>query len=550
MVQIPGFDELELIGVGANARVYSGRDTDHDRPVAIKLIQPGTDLEAIQRRFNRERKALGRLSQVANVVTIYHSGITDDGEPFLVMPRLASSLQDSVDAGGLGWRTACQMMQSASVAIERAHAMGILHLDLKPANILLDADRRPQVADFGIAEFVGSTASKSGALLTPDYSAPERFEDATPNESMDIYALGGCLFALLAGRPPFSDETTTGPASVMRRVMNDPVPLDALPDNVPPEVVDLITRSLEKNATDRPESAAEFGAVLETALRTGESDGERAKRSATTIPFDELEPAPSERRDRTGLLAAAAFFGVLLLGLGALLLFSDRDSGETTGVDVAGATETTSTAVPEPTTVEAEGPLVTRSRTLTINEGVQEYIETTLLGSGGTRVEVVEGDPRGEVKTNGEYIHVRESDAAYTFTFVVHESGPSGVIARWNIRVTVAAKLDYFEGECPALEIQNLNAEVESAAVVVITWATNTPATELVRSQAEGSNPRFSSPSGNFYEDFTHRLGDLAWSGVEPLSANTNYDFWVTLTSKCDPTDSITEMISFTTAAS
>ncbi len=546
MVHIQGFDQLELIGVGANARVYAGRDIDHDRPVAIKLIQPGTDLEAIQRRFNRERKALGRLSQVTNVVTIYHSGITSDGEPFLVMPRLESSLQDMVESGGVSWRNACQMMRGVATAIERAHGMGILHLDLKPANILMDVDRQPQVADFGIAEFVGSTASKSGALLTPDYSAPERFEDATPDESMDVYALGGCLFALIAGHPPFSDATTTGPAAVMRRVMNDPVPIDLLPADVPDAVVSLITRSLEKDARDRPANAAEFAGALDAALGVHLGEPAQSSRSADTIPFDVTDVERPSRRVRTPVVALIA---ACVVGLAAVAVLSNDPDDDRVDVDVAGETEsqTTTTSDTPETSVE---PAVTRSRTLTINEGVQEYIETTLLGSGGSRVEVVDGDPRGEVKTNGEYIHVRESDAAYTFSFVVHEFGPTGaLLAEWNIRVTVAAKLDHVQDECPALEIQNLAAEVESAAVVVVTWATNTPATELVRSQAEGATPRFSNPSGNFYEDFTHRLGDLAWSGVEPLSASTSYDFWVTLTSQCDPTDSITETISFVTAA-
>jgi tRNA A-37 threonylcarbamoyl transferase component Bud32 len=551
MVQVDGFDELELIGVGANARVYSGRDIDHDRPVAIKLIQPGTDLEAIQRRFNRERKALGRLSQVANVVTIYHSGITEDGEPFLVMPRLASSLQDAVDDGGLPWRQAVKMIRAVSSAIDHAHEVGILHLDLKPANILLGKDKEPQVADFGIAEFIGSTASKSGALLTPDYSAPERFEDAAPSESMDVYALGACLYALLAGTPPFSDETTTGPASVMRRVMNDPVPLDALPADAPDALRSLVKQTLEKDPVQRPATAAEFSTALSAILdgRTGHTS--TAARTAGTLPFEpDTQLDTTEPAGASGRLMAAALVAVVVVVSGAFALSRNQDgSTGTVDIEVAGASETTTTEVAADTEGRSE-PSVIRSRTLTINDGVQEYIETTLLGSGGTRVVLVEGDPRGDLKANGEYIHERESDSAYTFQFVVDELNQAGVgLARWNIRVTVAAKLDLAIPECPTLEIRDLTASVESSSVVVITWGTNTPATEIVRSQADGSSAQLSNPSGNFYEDFTHRLGDLAWSGVEPLTGDTRYDFWVTLTSQCDTTDSVTEQISFTTAA-
>lgn len=547
MVQIAGFDELKLIGVGANARVFAGQDVDHERPVAIKVIQPGTDLETVQRRFNRERKALGRLSQVSGVVTIYHSGITEEGEPFLVMPQLASSLQDSVDAGGIGWRRATQHLRAVSAAIGRAHGMGILHLDLKPANILLDEDGNPQVADFGIAEFIGSTASKSGAMLTPDYSAPERFEDAAPNESMDVYALGASLFALLAGTPPFSDATTTGPASVMRRVMNEPAPLDSLPDDVPAAVTALIGRALAKDPADRPESADEFRDELDSILQAeGVVISAVDTRTSSTLPFDSVDVR--EPSGRSPWMAAGAIAAAVALAIGGFVFLSDG-GGDTVEPEVAGQQETASS------TTEAAGadsvPAVTRSRTLTINEGVQEFIETTLIGSGGTRVELVEGETRGQLKPNGEYIHQREQDGAYTFSFVIDEFSATGLaLARWNIRVTVAAKLDAVIEDCPALEIQNLTAEVESSSVVVVTWGTNTPATEIVRSQsAEAPAPQLSNPSGNFYEDFTHRLGDLAWSGVEPLAAATDYDFWVTLTSQCDPTDSVTEQLAFTTAA-
>lgn len=545
-MEISGFDELALIGVGANARVFAGRDTDHDRRVAIKVIQPGTDLDAVRRRFERERKSLGRLSEVPNIVDIYASGFTTDSEPYLVMPKLVASLQDSVDSGATQWRPAAELMRLVSAAIDQAHNSGILHLDLKPANILIDGTGAPQVADFGIAEFIGSTASKSGALLTPDYSAPERFDDATPSESMDIYALGACLFALLSGSPPFSDENTTGPASVMRRILQEPVPVDRLPAGTPPELVSLIVGSLAKDPADRPATAGDFRMSLDAILSDAPPVSSPKRESAAdTLSIDALEPQQDTRSVRPLTVAIAALAVVGLIAFAITQLTGDPEI-EATGQTQDDATATSAT----PSTAAAAGaPAVTRARTLTINDGVQQSIETTLLQSGGSRVALVEGDPRGDLQPNGTYIHERESDEAYTFRFVADELSNGGApLARWNITVTVAASRDLVLTDCPPLEVIGLAAEVESSSVAVVTWGTNTPATELVRSKASDAQPRFSNPSGNFYEDFTHRLGDLAWSGIEPLTAGTDYELSVTLTSQCDPTDSVTESIAFTTA--
>lgn len=548
MVSIAGFDGLKLIGAGANARVFSGRDLDHDREVAVKVIQPGIDLEVVQRRFNRERKSLGRLSQVAHIVDLYQSGFTDEGEPYLVMPKLEASLQDVVDAGGMSWENSASLIHKVAGAISAAHELGILHLDLKPDNILLDAAGSPQVADFGIAEFVGSTASRSGAMLTPDYSAPERFDDAAPDKSMDVYALGACLFALLAGTPPFSDENTTGPGSVMRRILDEAVPLEKIPNDCPQPIVSLIARSLAKNPEDRPLSAELFRSELEQALNGSTVEVAGRLSSGDTLNLEDLTPAPEQASSRA-LVGAGIAVAALLAIIGGFILSSPDNDQTEPSIAVAGVTEEQADATTTTSLASDSEPAVVRARTLTINDGVQTSIQTTLLQSGGSRVELVDGDPRGELKPNGEYFHARESDAAYTFSFAVDELASNGAkLARWNIRVTVASARDVVLDECPSLEIIDLSAEVESSSVVVVTWGTNTPATELVRSQAAGADGRFSNPSGNFYEDFTHRLGDLAWSGVAPLTAGTDYDLSVTLTSQCDPTDSITEVISFTTA--
>ncbi len=261
------FIDLEPLGAGANAYVWRGLDERHDRPVAVKVLRSASDPDTM-RRFERECRAMGRLSTIPNIVPVYTSGATDDGEPYLVMPLLAGSLQQAIDDGGpLDPKIAGKAMVTVATAVEAAHEQGVLHLDLKPANILLDRNGVPHVADFGIAVFMGGGASLSGSMMTPAFAPPERFEDAQPGPQVDVYALGAMLFALLVGAPPFSTRTeSSSPASVMRRIMEDDPPFEMLPASVPPTMAATIRAAMAKNPADRIKSAASFASALQRSL--------------------------------------------------------------------------------------------------------------------------------------------------------------------------------------------------------------------------------------------------------------------------------------------
>jgi serine/threonine protein kinase len=152
-----GFADATLIGKGGFGAVYRCIETSLDRTVAIKILHPNHHEEDLTR-FVREQRAMGRLSGHPNIVGILHVDITDRGEPYIVMPYHArGSIDDRIrDSGPLSTRDCLRLGVKIAGALETAHLAGILHRDVKPANILISGYAEPQLADFGIARVTGS----------------------------------------------------------------------------------------------------------------------------------------------------------------------------------------------------------------------------------------------------------------------------------------------------------------------------------------------------------------------------------------------------------
>lgn len=284
-MNIGGFEGLELVGSGGNAHVYRATNTSSGHLVAIKVLRGGGD-EAVNRRFERERTLMAELETIANVVPIYESGFDDDGDPYLVMPLyMGGSLQDQVDRGPMQWRDAFEIVKVMTESIALAHAKRILHLDIKPANVLLDSDGSPWLADFGIAEMMGHTASMSAKMMTPAFTPPERLDGKKPSEQTDLYGLIATLYALLTGGPPYVNPETTGPMSVMMAIIREPLNLDRLADDTTQSVRNLLLRGMAKDPDDRPKSAIELVGLLQDVL-----DG-RSVTAPVIVPAPETEPA-------------------------------------------------------------------------------------------------------------------------------------------------------------------------------------------------------------------------------------------------------------------
>ena len=264
---IDGLDDIEQIGAGGASRVYRAVQVELDRPVALKVLKAADDPD-VTRRFDRERRAMGRLSLNEGIVPVYSSGITDRGEPYLIMPYYPNgSLQDRLEQSPVPWPEAVDYVASAAETMSAAHAAGVVHLDLKPANILLSSSGQPRIADFGIAKLVSEQTlqSNTGPSFTPTFSAPENLLGGTASAASDVYGLAATLWALIAGRPPFRSidgEDNTLMAVVGRVIHQPPEDLRHL---APDPICSVIEMAMAKDPSDRYPTAGDFGRALATA---------------------------------------------------------------------------------------------------------------------------------------------------------------------------------------------------------------------------------------------------------------------------------------------
>ncbi len=228
---IADLEQFEKIGAGGFATVYKAWDRVFRRWVAVKVLQ---SLDARgQRAFDRERRLMGQFDKHANVVTPYSSGYTAIGSPYVVMEHLpGGSLQDLIERNGpLPVETAVGFIIPIAQALGAAHAAGVIHRDVKPANILLSEDDVPKLTDFGIGTIREATAiapaTATQIAYTMAHSPPETFSSGEDvrDERSDLYSLASTLYTLISGRTPFeSDRPSDSQLAFMRRIEIDPVP--------------------------------------------------------------------------------------------------------------------------------------------------------------------------------------------------------------------------------------------------------------------------------------------------------------------------------------
>ncbi len=313
---IPGYDLLGELGRGGMGVVYKARQLDLNRIVALKMVLAGSHAGSIDLvRFHSEAEVAANLHH-PNIVQVYAIG-KHAGLPFLSLEYVESgTLSQRLNGVPQVPQTAAILIETLAHAVHHAHIHGIVHRDLKPSNILMTADGKPKIADFGLAKRVecGTGMTQTGAILgTPSYMAPEQAgskKDVGP--PADIYALGVLLYEMLTGRPPFQAPTPVD--TIMQVLADEPVPPRRLQPKVPRDLETICLKCLQKAPAQRYASAEALANDLTRFLEN---------RPILARPVSSLEHARRwcKRNPVVASLSAACVAGVMAA---AILLSQER----------------------------------------------------------------------------------------------------------------------------------------------------------------------------------------------------------------------------------
>ena len=301
------YELVELVGSGGMADVWRAHDTRLGRDVAIKLLSgPSARKPAMRKRIEREARALAALSH-HNIVGVYDygegEGPSGEIQPYIAMELVAGDdLQQHIDRDGpLAVDEATAILRAVLAAMERAHTAGIVHGDLKPANIILGPSG-PKVGDFGVARILAEETGTTTLAATPSFAPPEVLRGERPARTSDLYSAGCVTFQMLTGRPPYEGANAW---EVSTKHLEAPVP--ALRDvraDVPIELSNAIARAMEKSPKRRFPSAQSFA---EAVAATPAATVPVSSPAAVGVPGSPSTEILGDRPD----LAAAVFLGPL-----------------------------------------------------------------------------------------------------------------------------------------------------------------------------------------------------------------------------------------------
>lgn len=245
---IAGLTELSLLAVGGYATIFRAHQESVDRDVAVKVENFTLETERDRGRFVREAKAASKMSSHPHVVDLIDAGVTDDNHPYLVMELCAGSYQDLMP---LAPEVVRDIGVKIADALDDAHERGVVHRDVKPANILVSLFGEPVLGDFGLAILAEQRDPHQTTLevMTPAYAPPEAFRRSDPAPPGDVYSLCATLYALLAGQPPRWQQHQPPGILALIELFAEPIPEIA---GCPDALVAVLRKGMANDPAKRP----------------------------------------------------------------------------------------------------------------------------------------------------------------------------------------------------------------------------------------------------------------------------------------------------------
>jgi eukaryotic-like serine/threonine-protein kinase len=274
-VNVGRYQVQDTIGTGATSRVVRGYDPLIDRYVAIKLFSPELASGDARTRFLREARVVGQISHPA-VVTLHDMGVEESTlTPYLVMELIeGQSVEKTLGKGSVPFPSACNWAAHVAVALANAHRRGIIHGDIKPANILITNDNRVKLTDFGMARLAKHDNGDTSLYGTPAYWCPEQIHGRPQDARSDIFSLGVVLYEMLTGISPFAGPTLQ---SVCNHVLSStPLPVTQSNPSLPGAVNDVLAGCLAKDPQHRFASAETLAEYLFPLARRAPSPAQTA----------------------------------------------------------------------------------------------------------------------------------------------------------------------------------------------------------------------------------------------------------------------------------
>ena len=252
---------FETLGIGATSRVVRGFDPMIGRAVAVKLFPPEIAQGAARERFLREARVVGQLSH-ENIITLHDMGIEESSQtPYLVMEFVEGlPLDRMLEKGTIPMARACAWVAHAAEALGVAHNRGVIHGDVKPANMLINNEGKLKLTDFGMARVAKRDTGDSSLLGTPAYWCPEQIMGRPQDARSDIFSLGVVLYEMITGKRPFDAESLQ---AICQKVMSaTPLPPSQINSSLPAGLNELIASCLEKDPGRRRNSAEDLALDL------------------------------------------------------------------------------------------------------------------------------------------------------------------------------------------------------------------------------------------------------------------------------------------------